>query len=211
MHHYASDVTTSFPVNGKFTKKQAEIYNLVLKANRTVMEALKPGVLYRDMHLLSEKVTLEALKELGLVTGDVDEMLAGRVGFIFQPHGLGHLIGLDVHDVGGYIEDVTPERDMKPGLKNLRTARAMVKGMVMTIEPGCYFRDFLLQGELDKDKLNIDLKYLNLEKIREYQAEVGGVRIEDVVAITDDGCELLSFGVPRTVEEIEACMAGEDW
>ena len=83
MHHYTSDVTTSFPVNGKFTQKQAEIYNLVLKANRTVFNALKPGVNWKDMHILGEKVTLTGLVELGLITGDVDEMLTGRVGFIF--------------------------------------------------------------------------------------------------------------------------------
>ena len=211
VHHYCSDVTTSWPVNGKFTKKQAEIYNIVLKTNRTIMETLKPGVNYRDMHLLAEKVTLTGLKELGLVEGDVDEMVKGRVGFIFQPHGLGHLIGLDVHDVGGYLEGITPPRGTEPGLKNLRTARELKKGMCITIEPGCYFRDFLLDGELDKERLNIDLKYINREKVREYQKEVGGVRIEDIVAITDDGCELISFGVPRTVEEIESCMAGEDW
>jgi Xaa-Pro aminopeptidase len=83
--------------------------------------------------------------------------------------------------------------------------------MCITIEPGCYFRDFLLDGELDKNKLNIDLKYLNRDLIREYQKEVGGVRIEDNCYITEDGCENLSFGVPRTVEEIESCMRGEDW
>lgn len=213
VHHYASDVTTSFPVNGKFTQKQKDIYNLVLKCNRAVFAELKPGVNWKQMHLLSEKVMLDGLLELGIVTGDVNEMLEGRLGFIFQPHGLGHLIGLDVHDAGGYLEGVccTPERDQRPGLKNVRTARDMQEGMCMTIEPGCYFRDFLIDGEFDKTKINIDLKYLNLEKIREYQKEVNGVRIEDVVAITKDGCELLSFGVPRTTEEIEACMRGDDW
>ena len=107
--------------------------------------------------------------------------------------------------------NATPPRDPQPGLKNLRTARDMKKGMCMTIEPGCYFRDFLLDGNLGKEQLNIDLKYLNREKIREYQAEVGGVRIEDVVAITEDGCELLSYNLPRKTEEIEACMRGDDW
>ena len=140
-------------------------------------------------------------------------MLKGRVAFIFQPHGLGHLIGLDVHDVGGYMNGIsqTPERIMEPGLKNLRTARTLKPGMCITIEPGCYFIDFLLNGELEKGKLDIDLKYLNRDVIALYQAEVGGVRIEDVVAITENGCENLSFGVPRTTEEIESCMKGEDW
>merc|ERR1712086_401240 len=112
VHHYASDVTTSFPVNGKFTEKQKQIYDIVLKCNRTVFGALKPGVNWKDMHLLSERVLLEGLKELGLVSGDIDEMLEARLGFIFQAHGLGHLIGLDVHDTGGYQEDVfeTPKR-----------------------------------------------------------------------------------------------------
>ena len=163
------------------------------------------------MHFLAERTCLEGLKELGCLEGDIDEMLEGRLGFIFQPCGLGHLIGLDVHDVGGYLEGITPERDMRPGLKNLRTIREMKPGMIITIEPGVYFRDFLLNGELGKEALGIDLKYLKLDKIREYQAEIGGARIEDVVLITEDGCELLSDGVPRTVEQIESCMRGEDW
>ena len=83
--------------------------------------------------------------------------------------------------------------------------------MIITIEPGIYFRDFLLNGELDRERLNIDLKYLNIDKIREYQKEVGGIRIEDVVLITETGCELLSKDVPRTVQEIEDCMSGKQW
>lgn len=131
------------------------------------MTAMKPGVSWVDMHLLAEKVTLTGLKELGLVTGDVHEMLEGRLGYIFMPHGLGHLIGLDVHDLGGYLLEITPERQQGPGLKNLRTARVLEKDLIITVEPGLYFRDFLLDGELGDD-LKIDLKYLNRDKIRDY-------------------------------------------
>ena len=162
------------------------------------------------MHLLAERVELEGLKELGLIDGDIDEMLNGRLGFVFQPCGMGHLIGLDCHDVGGYLEGL-PLRDMRPGLANLRTARDVQKGMCLTIEPGCYFKDYLIEGKFDKTRFNVDLKYLNLDKIKEYQKEVGGVRIEDVILITEDGAELLSDELPRTVEQIESCMRGEDW
>lgn len=168
LHHYCSDVTTSFPVNGKFTQKQRDIYSLVLKANRAVFEQLKPGINWTDMHLLAERVILAGLKDLGCLNGDVDEMQSKRIGFLFQPHGLGHFIGLDVHDVGGYLSN-TPKRNTLPGLKNLRTARTMEAGMLITIEPGCYFRDFLLNGEVPKEFFEFDLSYLNLDKIREYQ------------------------------------------
>ena len=134
------------------------------------------------------------------MNGNVDEMIGKRLGFIFMPHGLGHLIGLDVHDVGGYLKDITPDRDQRPGLKNLRTARDLKAGMCITIEPGCYFRDFLLNGEFDKSKLDIDLKYINLDKVREYQKEVGGIRVEDIVVITENGAENITNEVPRTVE-----------
>lgn len=130
------------------------------------MDHLKPGVSWPDMHLLSERVILTGLKELGIVTGDIEEMLEGRVGYIFMPHGLGHLIGLDVHDVGGYLKH-TPPRNTKPGLKNLRCGRAMEKHMLITVEPGIYFRDFLFKGEFG-DQLDINISYLNVDKIVEY-------------------------------------------
>lgn len=98
-------------------------------------------------------------------------MLEARLGFVFMPHGLGHLIGLDVHDVGGYLldGDITPKRDQGPGLQSLRTARDLESGMCITLEPGCYFIDFLLEGQFDRNSFKLDLKYLNLPKIREYQ------------------------------------------
>lgn len=199
LHHYCSDVTTSWPVNGKFTEKQKHIYEIVLRASRAVFEQLKPGSDWVEMHRLAERVTLSGLKDLGLVTGDVDVMMEKRLGFLFQPHGLGHLIGLDTHDVGGYLP-ATPERSKLPGLKNLRTARIIDEGVILTIEPGCYFRDFLLDGDVPKEFFEFDLSHLNREKIREYQKEIQGVRIEDVVLITADGNENLSFDIPRSCE-----------
>lgn len=107
---------------------------------------MKPGVEWLDMHKLAETEILTGLKELGLVSGDVAEMVEKRVCFYFMPHGLGHFIGLDTHDCGGYL-DGYPERNPLPGLKNVRTARVLEEGMVITVEPGCYFISFLLANE----------------------------------------------------------------
>eukprot|EP00826_Nyctotherus_ovalis_P006252 TRINITY_DN1145_c0_g1_i6.p1 TRINITY_DN1145_c0_g1~~TRINITY_DN1145_c0_g1_i6.p1 ORF type:complete len:450 (+),score=159.77 TRINITY_DN1145_c0_g1_i6:361-1710(+) len=204
---YASDITTTFPSNGKFTPEQKAIYNIVLKMNRTVEAKLKPGVSWRDMHLLSERILLSGLKDLGILKGDVKEMAEKRVGYLFMPHGLGHLIGIDVHEVGGYLKS-TPERDAQPGLRNLRTARHMLERMAITVEPGCYFIDFLLND--GAKLLGIPTSYIDFDKIQPYM-KLGGVRIEDDVVITETGIDLLSAGLPRTVEQIEAFMAGKDW
>lgn len=130
--------------------------------NRTVEARLKPGVSWRDMHLLSERILLSGLKDLGILKGDVNEMVEKRVGYLFMPHGLGHLIGIDVHDVGGYLKS-TPERSTEPGLKNLRTARCMQKHMAITIEPGCYFVDFLLND--GAKLLGIPTSYIDFDKV----------------------------------------------
>jgi Xaa-Pro dipeptidase len=132
---YTSDITCSYPVNGKFTKDQAVIYNAVLNANRAVMNAAKPGVSWVDMHKLANHVLLSNLRDAGLLRGDVDEMMKAGLGAVFQPHGLGHLLGLDVHDVGGYLEGKKSSKNEK-GMKRLSNERVMVKGMVMKIENG---------------------------------------------------------------------------
>jgi len=203
---YCADITTTFPVNGKFTQKQKEIYDAVLDANLSVMKAMKPGVKWDDMHLLAEKIIVQHLIKLGIVKdAPWEELMENRIGAIFFPHGLGHLLGLATHDVGGYMKGY-PERIQKPGLKSLRTRRTLEKGMVITVEPGCYFIDVILENAY-KDE--VKAKYLNKEKIDEYY-EVGGVRIEDDVVVTEDGMENFTV-VPRTTEEIEKCMAGLDW
>ncbi|KAF0294986.1 Xaa-Pro dipeptidase [Amphibalanus amphitrite] len=198
---YTSDITCSFPANGKFTDKQKTIYNLVLKATRAVMAAIKPGVSWVDMHRLANRVTLEELKEAGILRGNVDDMMEANLGATFQPHGLGHFLGCDVHDVGGYLSG-HPSRRSEPGLRNLRTARTLQAGMVLTTEPGCYFIDHLLDQALADPVLS---QFLVPERIQEYRG-FGGVRIEDDLIVTDTGMECFTV-VPRNIEEIEAVMA----
>ncbi|XP_059087149.1 xaa-Pro dipeptidase-like [Tigriopus californicus] len=203
-YRFCSDITCSYPVNGKFTDKQKVVYNAVLRASRAVLNAVKPGVNYKDMHLLANRVMLENLLEGGIIQGDIEDMMkVNLAGKVFQPHGLGHFMGLDVHDVGGYLEG-HPSRPKGPGVGNLRTARTLKANMVLTIEPGCYFIDYLLDEALANPELN---KFLVKEKIAEYR-NFGGVRIEDDIIVTETGVELMSV-VPRTVDEIEAWMRGE--
>ncbi|XP_055352221.1 xaa-Pro dipeptidase-like [Paramacrobiotus metropolitanus] len=197
---YASDITCSFPANGKFSPDQKLVYEAVLKANRGVMAAIKPGVSWLEMHLLAERTLLEELKRGGLLQGDVEQMMEARLPAVFMPHGLGHLLGIDVHDVGGYPAGTA--RINKPGLRSLRTTRVLQPGMVLTVEPGCYFIDPLLDAALAHPEHG---KFLVADMIKRFRG-FGGVRIEDDIIVTQHGMELLT-DVPRTVDEIEAFMA----
>lgn len=197
---YSSDITCSFPANGKFTPDQKAIYEAVLKASRAVMAALKPGVKWTAMHRLADRVHLEELVKIGILKGDVDQMMKVHLGAVFMPHGLGHLLGIDVHDVGGYPEGV--ERIQEPGLKSLRMGRLVQERMVLTVEPGIYFINHLLDQALADPAQSGFIVSDVLARFRGF----GGVRIEDDVAVTADGMELLTC-VPRTVEEIEAFMS----
>jgi len=197
---YTSDITCSFPANGKFTEKQVGIYNAVYKASRAVMNTCKPGVNWVDMHLLADRTILEELVKLGILSGDIDEMMNLRICALFMPHGLGHFLGLDTHDVGGYPEG--HERRSEDGLKSLRTVRTLQKNMVLTIEPGIYFIQAVIERALQDPAQSC---FIVQEVVEQYYGS-GGVRIEDDVVITETGCELLT-DVPRTVEEIERHMA----
>lgn len=141
---YCADITCSFPCNGKFTDDQKLVYNAVLDANMAVQNTAKEGVNWVDMHLLANRVMLQKLKDGGLLQGDVEDMIKAGINYVFQPHGLGHLIGLDVHDVGGYLEHC-PKRPRQTGPNRLRFARDLKAGMYITIEPGCYFIKPLLE------------------------------------------------------------------
>jgi len=200
---YVSDVTSTIPKSGKYSYVQKEIYNIVLKANRTVQANMKPGVYWPDMHLLAEATILDGLQQLGLINDgySIQEMLKNRVAYYFMPHGLGHLIGLDMHDVGGYLS-FTPPRINLPGLNFLRTARYLEENNVITVEPGIYFIEFHLQKAFKDPLLS---KYFNSELIKSFFG-FGGVRIEDNVLVTKDGSLNLTAKLPRNIEEIEALM-----
>ncbi|XP_046400527.1 xaa-Pro dipeptidase [Ischnura elegans] len=210
---YCSDITCSFPASGRFTTDQRNIYNAVLMANRAVLAEIKPGVSWVSMHVLANRVLLTELTRCGILCGDIEMMMKANLGAVFQPHGLGHFMGCDVHDVGGYPEEASssgsasplmckqPERPTKPGLRNLRTARLLAPGMVLTIEPGCYFIPHALDKALNDSCHSKFLVAKEICRLRNF----GGVRIEDNVVVTCTGAELLT-NVPRKVEQIEAIM-----
>ncbi len=203
-HGYASDVTCSYPVDGRFSGTQRAIYETVLAANRAVQGAMKPGVPWPAMHRLAERRIAEGLRDLGLLRGSLEDLLANHVPALFMPHGLGHLMGLDVHDVGGYPEGVS--RIDEPGIRSLRCGRDLEAGMVITVEPGIYFIDALLDPALaDPAKAG----FLDANVLGRFR-RLGGVRIEDNVLVTQEGADNLTQ-VPRTSEEIEAVMAGAPW
>jgi Xaa-Pro dipeptidase len=140
---YVADQAMTFPVSGKFTEKQRQVYTAVFEAQTAVKAAVRPGVKWEDMHLLAEEIILKHLIQMGIVKDTpIAELIEKRVGAIFFPHGLGHLFGLKVHDVGGYTEG--PPRSELAGLSKLRTRRTLEEGICITVEPGLYFIDFMI-------------------------------------------------------------------
>lgn len=201
---YAGDITRTIPVSKKFTDKQKDIYNIVLKMELSSIAALKPGIQYKEVHLLANRILLEGLSDLGFVKGNVDEMLAEGVQGLFMPHGLGHAIGLDVHDMEdlgenyvGYRDGL--ERSTQLGLKSLRMAKELEEGYVITVEPGLYFIPELIDKWKSEKKFT---NFINYDKLEPYKG-FGGVRIEDNCLITADGQKTLGKPIPKTVEEIE--------
>ena len=204
-HGYVSDITCSFPI-GPFTDDQRAIYTGVLNAQIAVSKMMKPGVSWVDCHLTADREVVKALIGVGVLhQGTIDEMCAARMGAVFMPHGLGHLIGCDTHDVGGYIEG-TPKKAEFPGIGKLRTSRLMEEGMVMTSEPGCYFIDALIDRALENPE---QARFINKAVVDRFRG-FGGVRLEDVVVVTANGVENLTTA-PRTVEEVENVRAGGAW
>ncbi|HEY4206354.1 MAG TPA: aminopeptidase P family protein [Puia sp.] len=203
--HYAGDMTRTFPVGKRFTAIQKDMYDIVLRAQEAAIAALKPGVLFRDVHFVASEQLVEGLKALGVMKGDVKEAVAaGAHTMVFQC-GLGHMMGLDVHDMEdlgesfvGYTEDL--KKGTEFGLKSLRLGRALEPGFVVTIEPGLYFIPELM--DLRKSEKRF-FEFINYEKLEAFRS-FGGIRIEEDLLIIDTGSRLLGKPLAKRAEEIEA-------
>ena len=207
--HYAGDITRTFPVDKTFTQQQREIYEIVLKAENDCIAACKPGIAYRDIHSQAAQIIGEGLKDLGLMKGDISDAVAQGATALFFPHGLGHQIGLDVHDMEdlgedfvGYSEHI--KRSDLFGTAYLRLGRELEEGFVLTVEPGIYFIPELIDQWKSEGKF---ADFINYEKLTAYR-DFSGIRIEDNVLITENGHRVLGKPIPKTVAEIEALRGG---
>jgi len=205
--HYASDITRTVPVGGKFSQRQKDIYEIVLEGQETAIRSIKPGVMYKEIHLKTARTMASGLKDLGLMKGSVDDAVARGAHAMFFPHGLGHNMGLDVHDMEDLGEnnvgyDKTVQRSSQFGLAYLRMARELRPGHVLTVEPGLYFIPALM-ALWKKEKKHKD--FIVYDKAETF-LDFGGVRIEDNVLVTEKGRRVLGTPIPRTVAEVEkAC------
>ena len=205
---YASDFTRTYPTGGRFTAQQRDIYTLVYECNEAAFGMIRPGVAYRDVHLAVARKMLDGLQTLGLVRGDLDEMVAAGVAGLFMPHGLGHNMGLDVHDMEDLGEDLVgydddQKRSPQLGLGSLRMARRLRPGNVITDEPGIYFIPALIE-KWKEDGTNA--AYVNFSKLEAYYT-FGGIRLEDDVLVTADGARRLGPNrLPIAPDDVEAVM-----
>lgn len=205
---YCSDITRSVPVGGKFSSRQKDIYEAVLSAQTLVPSLIAPGVKYSEIHIAAVTRLASALKELGLMKGNVQDAVAEGAMGMFMPHGLGHMMGLDVHDMENYGEnyvgyDKKNVRSTQFGLASLRLGRELQEGFVLTNEPGCYF----IPALIDKWRAERKCKdFINYDVVEQYK-DFGGIRIEDDLLVTKDGCRLLGKYIPKTVAELEEIMS----
>lgn len=201
---YAGDMTRTFPVNGTFSARQAELYEVLNTSFEASLAALKPGVPYKEVHLLAARVIFDGLKQAGLTKGDTDEAVANGVHALFFPHGLGHQMGMDVHDMEN-LGEVLVGYDGEPkstqfGLKSLRLGKALKSGIVLTVEPGIYLIPELIDMWRSENKFT---DFLNYDKLETYK-DFGGMRVEEDWVITDDGARRLGKKVATSLKDIEA-------
>ena len=206
--HYASDITRTFPVGGTFNSRQKEIYQIVLASQKAAIQAIQPGIEFRDIHTLACRMLTTGLKQIGLMTGDVEESLVAGAHALFMPAGLGHMMGLDVHDMEDLGEDFvgytdTIIRSTQFGMNKLRLARKLEPGFVVTVEPGLYFIPQLI------DKWKTDKafdQFIDYQKVEAYKG-FGGVRIEDDVLVTESEARVLGKPIPKSIADVEAASS----
>ena len=201
--HYAGDMTRTFPVSARFTDKQKDIYSIVLKAFFNSLEVLRPEINYKDSHFAACKTIFDGLKSLGITKGDTDQAVAEGAHALFMPHGVGHLLGLDVHDMENFGEEYVgyagAKKSTQFGLKSLRLGRTLKSGFVVTIEPGIYFIPELID-QWESQGQHTD--FVNFDKLKDYR-NFGGIRIEEDVLVTDSGYRVLGKPLAKTIEEVE--------
>ena len=208
---YATDHTRTFPVSGKYSEQQKNIYEIVLAANDAVHQASKPGIQYKEMHFLACKIIADGLINLGIMKGNVEDAVANGAHTLFMPHGLGHAMGMDVHDMEGLGETLVGygnelQRSKEFGTAYLRFARTLKEGHVITNEPGIYFIPALIEKWKSE---NINTEFINFKELENY-LNFGGVRLEDDMLITKDGSRNLGKErIPIYLEEIEKIVGGK--
>ncbi|MBC8320089.1 MAG: aminopeptidase P family protein [Bacteroidetes bacterium] len=205
---YSSDITRTVPVGGKFNERQAEIYQIVLDANMGAIEAIKPGIKYREVHFLVARIIVDGLKKAGLMKGDTNAAVDAGAHTLFMPHGLGHMMGMDVHDMESLGEnyvgyDENTQRATEFGTAYLRLGKELKPGFVLTVEPGIYFIPDLIDQFWNEGKY---LHFINYDKVETYK-DFGGIRIEDDILVTETGYRVLGKPIPKTIEEVETLMA----
>ncbi|MFC2119206.1 M24B family metallopeptidase, partial [Bacteroidota bacterium] len=200
---YAGDMSSTMPVDPKFTRRQKEIYNICLNAHNNAICELAPGKKFREIHLLAARTIVEGMKDMGFMKGNVEDAVSQGAHALFFPCGLGHMMGFDVHDMEDlgevYVGYDGKEKSTLFGLKSLRLARELEAGFVLTIEPGIYFIPELIDMWKGEKRFS---EYINYEKVEEYK-DFGGLRNEEDFVITENGARLLGKPLPKTVEDVE--------
>ncbi|MFQ5639396.1 MAG: aminopeptidase P family protein [bacterium] len=201
---YAADITRTTPVGGKFSDQQKVIYEIVLTAQQRAIAAIQPGLKFKEVHLLAAKEIAEGLKQVGIMQGDPDDAVQAGAHALFLPHGLGHMMGLDVHDMEGLGEDYVgydqeTRRSEQFGLSALRFGKRVQPGYVLTVEPGIYFIPQLIDMWRAENKFSEFINYDLVEKHKDF----GGIRIEDNIVVTESGCRVLGKPIPKAVEDVE--------
>ncbi len=211
MEHYCSDNTRTCPVSGKFTQRQLEIYSIVEDCHDHALEVARPGVKYADVHFSVCRLMFDRLKELGLAKGDTEEAMRAGAHAMFLPHGLGHMMGMDVHDMESFDQiNVGFDEETRPNLEQfgtncLRMGRRLEEGFVVTDEPGIYFIPALIDEWRASGHC---AEFLNFDRLETYK-DFGGIRIEDDLLITADGCRFIGQDrIPYHPKDVEAYMAG---